>query len=193
MDGVGSLAASRATRHCPVVLGPSDGPRGPTGEVARPRRRRDPPGCPGRRAAPPAATGTWFSTTSTRQPAASADRAPVFESSMATQSRGVDAEQSGGVQVGLGVRLALADRVAGDDDVEGAVAAARRGPAPRTARTTSSPARRACRRRAASASSSARAGAPGHLLLDPASTTPSSSTSTICLGLDGRRPPCSRM
>ncbi len=34
----------------------------------------------------PARTGTWFSTTSTRQPAASADFAPVLESSMARQS-----------------------------------------------------------------------------------------------------------
>ena len=36
----------------------------------------------------PSSTGTWFSTTSTRQPAASADLAPVLESSMATHSSG---------------------------------------------------------------------------------------------------------
>ena len=41
----------------------------------------------------PGSTGTWFCTTSTVQPAASAERAPVLESSMATRVRGVDAQE----------------------------------------------------------------------------------------------------
>ena len=132
-------------------------------------------------------TGTWFSTTSTRQPAASADRAPVLESSIATQSRGVDAEQPGGVEVRLRVRLALAHRVAGDHHVEGALGAARRGPGRRTVRTTSSPARRACRRPAGRASSSRAPGRQG-TCCSTCATTPSSRTSTISSGVRSTPP-----
>ena len=46
----------------------------------------------------PGATSTWFSTTRTGQPAASADVAPVLESSMATQSPGASPRAAAAVR-----------------------------------------------------------------------------------------------
>ena len=54
-------------------------------------------------------------------PAAVAERTPVGESSIATQSRGSTPRRRGGREVGLRVRLAVADLVARDEDVEGAL------------------------------------------------------------------------
>ena len=50
-------------------------------------------------------TGTWFSTTSTRQPAASADLAPVLESSMARHSSGGTPSAAAAVRYGSGCGL----------------------------------------------------------------------------------------
>ena len=66
------------------------------------------------------ATSTWQGTTSTVQPAACADAAPVAESSIANVSLRVDPELLARHQVGLGVGLAPADPVPGDDGGEGA-------------------------------------------------------------------------
>ena len=54
-------------------------------------------------------------------PAATAERTPVGESSMATQRETSDAERGGCSEVGLRVRLAVADLVPGDDRREAAV------------------------------------------------------------------------
>ncbi len=67
----------------------------------------------------PAGTGTWLGTTSTWQPAAAAEVAPVGESSIATVSGGREADQLGGAEVGLRVRLSVGDLVAADEHVEG--------------------------------------------------------------------------
>ena len=66
-------------------------------------------------------TGTTCGTASVGTPAATAERTPVGESSIATQSSRRHAEQPGGRAVGLGVRLAVRDLVAGDHRGEGAL------------------------------------------------------------------------
>ena len=137
----------------------------------------------------PAGTGTWLGTTSTRQPAASAEAAPVGESSMATVAR-VEPSSSAGVQVGLGVRLAVLtsspETTTSKDPVgQGARTGAtkRRYDIVTRAHGTS---------RSRSSASSSRA--PGRQGTDcsTCATTPSSSTSTISCGVRSM-PLCSRM
>ncbi len=82
-------------------------------------------------------TSTWLGTTTTRHPAASADAAPVGESSIATVAAGVDPEQVGRHQVGVRMRLARRDRLPRHDRVEAAPRAAPSRPRRRSGRTTS--------------------------------------------------------
>ena len=65
-------------------------------------------------------TATTWGTARVGTPAATAERTPVGESSMATQSSGDTPSSAGRRAVGLGVRLAVRDLVAGDHGGEGA-------------------------------------------------------------------------
>ena len=75
-----------AGRHWPVVLRPERPSRGPAATAASSPTQR----CRRTRVARPRSTGTWLGTTrTTAQPAATALRAPVLESSMARQWLGM--------------------------------------------------------------------------------------------------------
>ena len=87
-------------------------------QVPRARARAGWAPAPRRRSTAPATT---CGTARVGTPAATAERTPVGESSMATQSAHLDAERAGRSEVGLGVRLAVLDLVAGDDRGEGAL------------------------------------------------------------------------
>ena len=109
--------------------------------------------------------GTTLGTTITRQPASTAERSPVVESSIATHSVDVDAEALGRRGVRLGVGLAVGHLVAGDDRRRTSRAAAPRPPRRRSVATTSSPARSA-RRWPQVGEQLAGAGPPRHPLAD---------------------------
>ena len=166
----------------------------------RQRRRQQPaqrlrvePGerCRRRPGRSPSRIGTWLGTHSTVHPAATADLAPVLESSIARHCPGCEAQLGGRGEVRLGVRLAELDAVPGHDAREGARAAAGPGSGRRTAATTSSRARRGCRGRGGRSGAHGRRAATARRSSTRA-TTPSRSSSTICCGVRSM-PMCTRM
>ena len=71
------------------------------------------------RVAPAPAIETMSGTPITAAPDATAERRPFGESSIATVSRGIDAERRARLQIGVGEGLRAGGVVAGDHDVEG--------------------------------------------------------------------------
>ena len=114
-----AAAATRAVADVePDGLGPNPGvtcaqsPRLPTGRGALQ------PASVSTLKAPSFVIGATCGIATTRQPAATAEATPVGESSRARHLARIDAQVGGRRQVGLGMRLAVRDVVAGDDDVE---------------------------------------------------------------------------
>ena len=156
----GAPAARRGRYRAQLTPHATPGPRrAPTGLVAIPQRFRWPARVrTGRFAAvtpasesanirrSPSRIGTWLGTQA-RGSRRSRRTGRRCWSPRSPGSRRVDTQQPGGLEVGVGVRLAPLDGVAGDHGGERPAPAVRRGSARRTAGRTSSPGRTARRPR----------------------------------------------